>query len=123
MGGRKLFLERFHLTTAQSMGASFNSSAFHCGLYDNIYIQMNCVGTPTGTFVVSASADHREQNGVILDAGNFVPQPLVAVPTCAGATIYLSTTLTLVGAPWIRVEYTRTGGTGTCDIWLSSKMI
>lgn len=123
MGGRKLVLEHFRLATDQSMAASFNSNPFHCALFDNIYIQMNCVGTMAGTFAISVSGDHKETNGVITNAGNFIPLTLPQVPTCAGADIYLAVNVQLLGAPWMRVEYTRVSGTGVCNLWLASKMI
>ena len=122
MSGRKLTVN-YHLTSAQSMGASFTSAPFNIGLYDDAYIQMNCVGTPSGTFDVQVSGDRQVQSGVVLSAGNFVSLALPQVPTCAGATIYLGVNLQLTGFPWFQIVYTRTGGTGTCDIWVNAKMV
>lgn len=123
MSGRKNFLTNFNLAVAQSMGASFVSSVLNIQGLDNIYIQMNCVGTAAGTFDIQVSADYKSVNGVVVNAGNFVPLSLPQVPTCAGSTIILGVMLQAIGAHAINVAYTRTSGTGVCDIWVDAKMI
>lgn len=130
MSGRKLILssEGYQLPDDAgnldiSMGASFNSKAMKIELFDDMGIQMNCVGTPSGTFAVSVSNDHKELNGTVVRVGNFIPLSLPQVPTVSGSTAYLGVNVQLLGFLWFRVEYTRTGGTGTCNLWLAAKMI
>lgn len=77
----------------------------------------------TGTFAIAVSGDHIEKNGTVYNQGHFILLTLPQVPTTAGSDIYLAVNVQLLGAPWMRVQYTRTGGAGTCNLWLSSKMI
>lgn len=123
MSSRKSNLWNYHLASAQSMAATFTSIPFSVTLLDNLYLQMNCVGTPTGTFAVEVSGDYRKVDGVVQNTGNWVALSLPQVPTCAGADIVLGVNIQLSGFPWVRLTYTRTGGTGTCDIWANGKMI
>jgi glycine cleavage system pyridoxal-binding protein P len=123
MSGRKNFLTNFHLTSAQSMAASFTSSVMNIQGLDNVYVQMNCVGTPSGSFAIQVSADYKKEGDTVTNAGNFVSLSLPQTPTCAGADIYLGVMMQQLGAHAMQVVYTRTAGTGTCDIWVDGKMI
>jgi hypothetical protein len=123
MSGRKNFVPNYHLTSAQSMASTFTSNIFNILGMDNIFVQMNCTGTPTGTFAIQVSADHKEQNGQVVSAGNFISLSLPQTPTCAGSAVNLAVNIQEIAAAFLQVVYTQTGGTGVCDIWISAKMI
>lgn len=92
---------------------------------DNIGIQVNLLtGTPTGTFDVQISGDHAEVNGVVTNAGNWVSlgtDYTVAITSGDPTNVYFD--LNQLSSPFIRLLYTKSGGTGTFDAWIVGKMV
>jgi hypothetical protein len=108
--------------SAGNMGAaSITSSVLNIQNQDNLGIQFIWTGTPTGTFGFEVSLNHKEgPNGNTLVEGDWSP---IAIPgiVASGSAGNAYVGLNQVGAPFIRVTYTRTSGTGTLNAYISAK--
>lgn len=117
-------LLKYKNVNAVSMGADITSVATNIEFQDNIGVQFIFTGTPTGTFQIQISADHAEDSqGVVTTAGNWVDIVLDPIPTAAGAPDVIYVDITQISAPWIRVHYTRTSGTGTLTSYITAKSL
>lgn len=113
--------------------ASITSLITNIQFLDNVGVQLNFSGAPVGNFEVQVSADHAQDNeGNVTVAGSWAPIPLayflspsmavnIDIPTSVGSPIYLD--LNQLSAPYIRVVYTRTSGTGTLNAYITCKTI
>lgn len=111
MSGRKNVLLPIKILSAGDMSAAtLTSSVTNIQFLDNLAIQCNFTGSPTGTFAVQFS----------LDNVNWVSS--ATVPTAAaGSAASNLTNFTLQGAAYVRVVYTKGSGTGSLDIWICAK--
>lgn len=124
MSGRKNNLKKYAIISGASMGANVTSAVTNIEHLDNIGIQFNFSGTPTGTFQVQVSADYaQDMNGNVQNAGNWVPLALPSNPVASGSAGVVYIDMTQLSAPWIRAVYTKTSGTGTLDAFIVGKMI
>lgn len=115
-------LESFHFIVATSMGASATSAAIEVKRQDNVGIQLNWTGTPTGTFAVQISADYKvDNNGNVMNAGNWISLPLSPAIAAAGSADVAFIDINQTGAAYIRVVYTRSSGTGVLDGYITAK--
>lgn len=134
MSGRKSNLKQYQTITSGDMSlSSITSSVTNIEFLDNIAIQLNFTGAPVGVFQVQVSADYnQDNNGNVLTAGNWVAIPVAYytsgsfttstdIPTSAGSPIYLD--LNQLAAPWVRVVYTTTSGTGTLNGYIAAKAV
>ncbi len=115
-------LTRFKTITNGDMStASITSAVTNIGNWDNIGLQFVWTGSPVGTFAVQVSIDHaQDQFGNVTNAGTWVPLTLSPSPiTSLGSPIYID--MTQLSAPWIRVVYTKTSGSGTLQTYISAK--
>ena len=71
--------------------------------FDTAMIQFSWTGTPTGTIIVSQSADQLIWDDLILS-------PTITQP--AGGAGHWSVNIQPTGAPWIQARYTNASGTG-----------
>lgn len=126
MSGRKNVLGKFQIVTAgdQSL-ATVASTITNIQGMDNLGIQVHIAsGTASGTFDVQISADHVEINGVVTTVGNWVSLGSTYTATVTSgspADIYFD--LNQLSAPYIRLLYTKTSGTGTFNAFIVGKMI
>lgn len=121
---RKNNIRQFELITAGNMAGNLTSAATNIEFLDNIAIQLNFTGTPTGTFQVQVSVDYaQDAQGNITNAGHWVPVLLPQTPTAAGAAGQIIIDLNQLASPWVRVFYSFTSGTGSLDAWISAKML
>lgn len=112
------------LVEAASMAADYTSPAVSTKFLDNVGFQLNFTGTPVGTFAIQVSADYAEnQSGVVTNAGNWIDLVLPAVPVAAGAADQIYIDVFAISAPWMRVFYDRTSGTGSLDVFVNAKSI
>jgi hypothetical protein len=110
------------ILTAQSMGATFTSPITEIKLQDNVGIQLNWTGAPVGTFDVQVSMDHKQDaNGNVTVVGNWISLALSPAIIAAAVpdTAYID--LNQLSAPYIRVVYTRTSGTGVLNMFITAK--
>lgn len=107
-------LKPVNLITAQSMGASITSPIVEVRLQDNIGIQLDWTGTPTGTFDVQISSNHLQDiNGNVQVPGTWVSLPLSPAITASGSADTAYIDLNQQSAQYMRIVYTRTSGTGS----------
>lgn len=134
MSGRKSNLRLFKNIDAGDMSqASVTSTVSNIQMLDNIGLQLSWTSSPVGTFAVQVSADHaQDTEGNVTTAGQWTPITLTyllsgaitqdtSIPTSVGSPIYLD--LNQLSAPWIRIVYTRTSGSGTLSGYITAKMV
>ncbi len=110
MSGRKNNLLKFKTMSAGDMSqASLISLITNIQWLDNIGIQFNFTGSPTGDFHVEVSADYAQDNqGNVTNAGLWVPITLSPAPTASGSAGQIYINITEISAPWIRQTYNST---------------
>lgn len=125
---RKSNLKRYKMVTAGDMStASITSPVTNIEWLDNIGVQLNWTGSPVGNFQVQVSMDYDQDiNGNVINAGNWVaillqPANSVNAPTSLGSPIYID--LNQLSAPWIRVVYARTSGSGSLNAFITAKVV
>ena len=124
MSGRKNQLKPFHILKDVSMGANITSAVVGIPYLDNIAVQLNFTGTPTGTFEIQVSLDYDQDNQQnILNAGTWVPMTLSPSPIANGSSDKIVIELNQLGSPWLRIVYNRTSGSGTLNAYITAKMI
>ena len=131
---RKNILKQFKIVDAGDMSQASITSAVTCIQFlDNVGIQLNFSGAPVGDFEIQVSADYEQNpNGSVINAGNWAPLALsylsggsfvdsFDIPTSVGSPIYLD--LNQLSAPFIRIVYTKTSGSGSLDAFITAKMV
>lgn len=104
--------------------STLTSPVVQINYLDNVGVQLHFTGTPTGTFQVQVSADHaQDPQGNVTVAGNWVPVNLSPAPVASGSADDIFIDLNQLSAPWMRVQYTNSSGTGTLDGWVTAKSI
>lgn len=125
MSARKNTLAKFQIISAGDMSGNLTSSVTQIEFMDNIGIQINVAGgASTGEFFVDVSADHVEQNGNVITAGNWVQltlDPTATVTAGNPTSIYID--LNQLSTFYIRLRYTAGSGTGTCNAFIIGKML
>lgn len=124
MSSRKSNLKKFSAITSGDMSlASITSTVTNIEFLDNIAVQLTWSGSPVGTFQIQVSLDYnQDNNGNVLAAGNWVPLTLgTSLSTSVGSPIFVD--MNQLSAPWIRIVYTRTSGSGTLNALISAKMV
>ena len=115
-------LEPFKFISAHAMNASFTSDPQEIKLQDNIGIQLDWTGTPTGTWAFQISADFKKDiNGNILNAGHWISLPLSPAIVAAGAADDAYVDFNQLSAAYIRVVYTAVSGSGTVNGYIVAK--
>ena len=88
---------------------------------------LSWTGAPVGTFSFQCSADYTPNAPFPSDysasAGTWTNITLNNTIAAAGTPDNAYVDLQLVSAPWIRVVYTPTDGTGTLSIWVTGKSL
>ena len=110
MSGKDYFSD--YLTEAQDLGASFNSPAFLAARSNGYSVTATTTGSPNGTFKLQVS-NAKTWNSSEIPSGSWVDvvdsdQAIVA----AGNITWDVETK----CKWVRVVYTRTSGSGSCDV-------
>ena len=92
---------------------------------DNIGIQLDFTGTPTGTFEIQGSADYEQDEfGNVENPGFWIPiGPLSSAPVASGTDGQIFIDVNQISSPWIRVVYNRTSGAGTLNGFITGKEI
>lgn len=100
-----------------SMGASFNSGPFNFRDAFGYYIQIvSSGGTPVGTIKLQSSVDAVASAASVTNWDD-VPGASSSI-SGAGITSWHQGTF---HATWLRIVYTRTSGTGTCNATIAGK--
>lgn len=123
---RKSNLKRFKTIVNGNMAGSLISTVTNIEFLDNIGVQLNFSGSPVGNFQVQVSIDYDQDiNGNVINAGSWVPVQLsnssTNAPSSLGSPIYID--LNQLSAPWIRIAYNFTSGTGILSAFICAKMV
>lgn len=105
--------------------ASLTSTIISVRYQDNICLQLNFTGTPTGTFDVQGSVDYNisDPTDAVIVTGNWISVPLTPSPVAAGAGDSILFDLNQQSYPFIRVVYTKTSGTGVLNGFVFGKQV
>lgn len=125
MSGRKNTLLNFKIISAGAMVGDLVSAVTSIQFLDNVGIQANIIsGTPTGVLQVQVSADYAQTTeGGVTNAGHWVSLTPAQQSITAGAPAQTYFELTGLSAPWVRLIYTHTSGTGSLDAFITAKML
>src|SRR6266851_5411450 len=94
----------FPTNQAVSSTTVYTSNVVHILNLDNLFVQLNVGGTPTGAFSIQVSADHtQDQEGNVLVAGNWIE--IVSIPV-SGSALNIGEDFNQLGAPYMRIVYT-----------------
>lgn len=134
MTGRKNNIKQFQSIVSGDMSqTSITSAITDIQFLDDVGIEFSWTGSPVGVFSIEVSASYSQDfNGNVLNAGHWTPVVFTyydgvgfntgsSVPTSLGSPIYID--LALLSAPYIRVVYTKTSGTGTLQTYLTAKAV
>lgn len=116
MSGRKSNLSTYQIITAGDMSqTSVTSQVTNIQWLDNIGVQLDWTGSPSGNFAIQISMDYQQDTlGNVLNAGTWAALTLSPSPsTDGGSPIYID--INQLSAPWIRTVYTNIG-IGSGDI-------
>jgi hypothetical protein len=134
MSTTKNILKPFQTVTAGNMSASITSQVTTIQFLDNLGLQLDWTGSPIGSFQVQVSADYNQDiMGNVLNAGSWSPIILTyippsgslttatSIPTSVGSPIYVD--LNQTSAPYIRVVYIASSGSGSLNAYVTAKEI
>lgn len=111
-----------HLVNGASLAATYTSPIQVLHMQDNLGIQLNWTGTPTGTFAFQVSADYAQtQEGTVQNPGHWVTLTVTPTISAAGSADQAYVDLNQLSSQWVRIVYTRTSGSGTLDVWTTAK--
>jgi len=121
---RKNTLLKFQNITNGAMSGNITSPATNIQFMDDIGVQLNFTGTPTGTFQIQVSIDYaQDAEGNIQNAGNWIPINLPSSPVASGGSGFIYIDLNMLSAPWIRVVYIASSGVGVLNSFLTGKEV
>lgn len=124
MSGKRNSLLKYQTISSGDMSGNLTSAVTQIEYLDNIGIQLNFTGTPTGTFSVQVSIDYAQDSlGNVTNIGNWIAVTLSAAATASGSANQIYIDLNELSAPWIRCIYTRTSGSGTLNAFICGKML
>ena len=112
----------YNLVVNGNMASTITSAAFQCQEQDNVGIQLNWTGTPTGAFTFQVSMDYfQDYNGNITNAGNWITLTLNPAITASGSANIAYVDFNQLSAPYIRFVYTPSAGSGTLNAFVTAK--
>jgi hypothetical protein len=115
-------LKVFQIVTAGNMATTLTSTVTNINKLDNIGIQCNysTAGAPVGVFSVQVSADYQQDyNGNVTNAGQWTT--LTSANASGGEPTYFD--MNQLSAPWIRLLYTPTSGSGSLNAYITAKQL
>lgn len=113
MSGRKNTLLPIPIVTNGDMSGNITSSSTNIQFLDFWSFEIIVAGTPTGVFDIQISHDN----------SNWVSIPLSTAPvsTAGSPSPIIIENTQVVPAPYIRLVYTSTSGTGTLNVSLTAR--
>lgn len=120
MSGRKNVLMPKRIIVDGDMSGDLDSIVLSSQFQDNVGLQVEWSGSPTGTITVEASVDYDpiDQSGTFY-ALTFNPTLTQPAGVADGYLINLNQ----LPFSYYKVAYARTGGTGTLNVYTTSKEI
>lgn len=116
MGGTRTY-GPYTVLTAGDMSGNLTSPGVDMLSLPFGAIELIWVGTPTGTFSVDGSIDAVSNSSLVSNwypTGTFVNSP-------AGSSSSTLINLMGIGFRWLRISYTRTGGSGSLSVKIFGK--
>lgn len=125
MSGRKNRLVKYqNITSGNMASATITSAVTNIEGLDNIGLQLVWTGSPVGTFAFQISADYAQDFlGNVTNTGNWVAISTTPNIAAAGSADTAYVDISQLSAPWIRVVYTKTSGTGTLNGYITAKQL
>lgn len=124
MASTKNVLSPHQIVTSGDMSGNITSDPTNIQFLDNVSMQLNFTGTPTGTFTVQGSLDYQQTSPFAKAAiGNWIDLTLSPSPAATGSASQILLDLNQLSFPWIRVKYTRSSGSGTLNAYISAKAV
>lgn len=121
---RKNTLVKFQNVTNGDMSGNITSAVTNIQFLDNIGIQLNFTGTPTGTFAIQVSADHvQDSQGAVSVPGNWIALTLSPSPAATGSANQIYIDLNQLSAPYVQVVYTPASSTGVLNSFIVGKEV
>lgn len=121
---KKNALLKFQNINAGDMSANITSVVTNIQFLDNVGVELDWTGTPTGTVNVQVSVSYaQDAEGNVTNAGtwnNVALNPSISIAGSAGSQ-YID--LNQLAAPWVRIVYTFSSGTGALNGYISAKEI
>jgi flagellar basal body P-ring protein FlgI len=114
MSGRKNSLVQYQVIKGGDGSGDLTGPSTNIQNLDNIGYQINMTGTMTGVFSVQVSADNTNWVSLTLN-------PPLSVASGSPTNIYAD--INQISAPWIRLIYTHTSGSGTVNAFITGKML
>lgn len=113
------------IISAGDMSGDLTSEVVPIQWLDNVSIQLNFTGTPTGAFEVQGSLDYSVDplSGTVKNPGNWIALTLSPAPVASGSADQILLDLYGLTFPFIRVFYDSTSGSGSLDAYLSGKQL
>lgn len=106
------------------MSGNITSAVTNIQYVDNVGCELSWTGTPTGTFTVEVSVSYEQDSqGNVINAGSWNALTLNPTPTASGSAGSFYISLNQIEAPWIRIRYIRTSGTGVLTSYICTKEI
>ena len=115
------------------MASNITSAVTEIRYFGGIGLQFDITsGTPTGTLTVQVSANYNEDiNGNVINVGNWVnvdltsvnPQGSAYIQIAAGQPVDTYISMFPLAAPWLRVVYSATSGSGVLQGFITGKNI
>jgi len=117
-------LLQYQIFTNQSVSSTttYHSTPVNILNLDNIGIQANIASTPSGTFTVEVSLDYAQTaTGEVTNAGNWVAVSSSSTSIVSGSPGNVYYDLNQLSAPWVRLTYVNSSGSGTLNAFLAGK--
>lgn len=132
MSRKNVLIPSRTITDGDMSTASLTSLVTEIQYLDNVGVQLNWTGSPVGAFAIQISSDYRRYGltDKVTATGTWTPLTLTywdgaafvtdtEVPTSLGSPIFLD--LAFLSAPFIRIVYTRSSGSGTLQCTVTGK--
>lgn len=87
---------------------------------DNVSIEFDFTGTPTGTFFVDVSNTY---DPILNPTPTWITLSLSPTPVATGTSGVIGIDYNQSGFQWMRVRYTATSGTGTLNAYIAVKAV
>lgn len=117
-------LRPFKVITNGNMASSLTSEVVEIQQQDNISVQLKWTGTPTGTFEFQVSNNYlKDPIGNVQNPGDWITLAVTPAITASGSPDDALVDLNQMGSSFLRVVFTRSGGTGVLNVWVTGKGI
>lgn len=122
----KTILRSYQVVTNGNMNSNITSPPTNIQMLDDVGYSVAWTGTPTGTFSVQISADYTPgtyPSDYPANPGTWTTLTLSNPIAATGSPDNGYIDMALLSAPWIRLVYTFTSGSGMLQVWVTGKSL